>query len=390
MSHLLCSAAHERWRQRIREFAETKVKPEILDFDAREDFPVELIREAGRYGLFGVTVPESLGGSGLDFLSYIIAVEELARADSSVAATIAAHNSLGIAPIMEYGSATQKQKYIPGLCTGNRLWAFGLTEDDAGSDSQGVQTTAHLANGIWCLQGAKMFITNGASALASGITVEAITGINGDRKELSVILVDRETPGYSVAPVKGKLVWRAVDNARITLENCVVPAENLLGERGQGGQIMLRTLDSGRLSIAAIGLGLSVGAYEMALAYARSRRQFGKPLTDFQANAFKIADMATNIEMARNSLYYTCLLKEKGLPFAREAAMVKLFVARIANDIATEAMQLFGARGFLHENHIERFYRDQRLLSIGEGTNEILKLVISRSILKEAEQHDRP
>lgn len=388
MAHLLCTPAHEAWRETIRYFAENRVKPQILHYDKLEEFPVALIREAGRAGLFGVTVPETLGGRGMDFLSYIIAVEELARVDSSVAATIAAHNSLGIAPIMEFGTDSQKLKFIPSLCTGDRLWAFGLTEDNAGSDSQGVQTTAEFVNDQWCINGAKMFITNGASDLASGITVEAITGLRDNRKELSVILLDRDTLGYTATPVKGKLVWRSVDNARVEFDNCLAPAENLLGERGQGGKIMLKTLDSGRLSIAAIGLGLSIGAYEMALNYALTRKQFGKPLTDFQANAFKLADMATKIEMARNSLYYTCLLKERGLPFAREAAMIKLYCAEIARDVAEGAMQLFGARGFLHENHIERFFRDQRLLSIGEGTNEILRLVISRSIIKETKTNE--
>lgn len=388
MAHLLCTPAHKSWRETVRRFAENRVKPQILHYDRLEEFPVALVREAGRMGLFGVTVPEALGGRGMDFLSYIIAVEELARVDSSVAATIAAHNSLGIAPIMEFGTVSQKAKFIPPLCTGDRLWAFGLTEDNAGSDSQGVQTTAEMVNGQWCINGAKMFITNGASELASGITVEAITGLRDHRKELSVILLDRNTPGYTVTPVKDKLVWRSVDNARIEFDNCPAPAENLLGERGQGGKIMLKTLDSGRLSIAAIGLGLSVGAYEMALSYARARKQFGKPLTDFQANAFKLADMATKIELARNTLYYICMLKEQGLPFAREAAMIKLYCAEMARDVSDSAMQLYGARGFLHENHIERFFRDQRLLSIGEGTNEILRLVISRSILKEAESHE--
>jgi len=368
------------YRNQIREFAENFVKPIAVAQDEKEEFPVELALKMGKAGLFGITLPREYGGQGLDYLSYIIAVEELARVDSSPAATIAAHNSLGINPIYTFGTEEQRTRYLPGLCTGEKLWAFGLTENNAGSDAKGVETEAKQEDNHWVINGTKMFITNSCSAIASGITLQAITGLNDGKKELSAILVDRSTPGYTTSPIKGKLMWRAVDNGKLGFENCRVPESNILGKRGEGMKIMLSTLDGGRLSIAAIGLGLAQGAFEMATDYARRRRQFGKPLTDFQSISFKLAEMAMKIELARNTLYHTCRLRDAGLPFAKQAAMSKLYCSEIANEVANESLQIHGAFGLLRENHIERFYRDQRLLSIGEGTSEILKIVISRYI----------
>jgi len=370
-----------RYREKIREFAESVVKPIAIAQDEKEEFPVDLAHKMGGSGLFGITVPKKYGGQGLDYLSYIIAVEELARVDSSPAATIAAHNSLGINPIYTFGTEEQRLKYLPGLCTGDKLWAFGLTENNAGSDAKGVETEATLENDHWIINGSKMFITNSCSSIAKGITVQAITGIKDGKKELSAILLDRSTPGYKTSPIKGKLMWRAVDNGKLNFENCRVPVSNMLGKRGEGLKIMLSTLDGGRLSIAAIGLGLAQGAFEMAADYAKKRKQFGKPLSDFQSVSFKLAEMSMKIELARNTLYHTCRLKEAGLPFGKQAAMSKLYCSDIAREIAGESLQIHGGFGFLRENHIERFYRDQRLLSIGEGTSEILKMVISRHVL---------
>ena len=267
------------------------------------------------------------------------------------------------------------------MCTGDKLWAFGLTEDNAGSDAKGVETEAILSDNHWIINGSKMFITNSCSSLATGITVQTITGLNDGKKELSAILLDRTTPGYHTTPIKGKLMWRAVDNGKLNFENCTVPESNLLGKRGEGMKIMLSTLDGGRLSIAAIGLGLAQGAFEMAADYAKKRRQFGKSLDEFQSVSFKLAEMAMKIELARNTLYHTCRLKEAGLPFGKQAAISKLYCSDIAREVAGESLQIHGGFGFLRENHIERFYRDQRLLSIGEGTSEILKMVISRHVL---------
>jgi len=369
------------YRKKIREFSESVIKPLAIAQDEKEEFPVELAQQMGKKGLFGITLPKKYGGQGLDYLSYIIAVEEIARVDSSPAATVAAHNSLGITPIYTYGTEEQRLNYLPELCTGNKLWAFGLTEKNAGSDAKGVETVAELADNQWVINGSKMFITNSSSSIASGITLQAITDEMNGKKELSAILVDRSTPGYYTSPIKGKLMWRAVDNGELRFENCVVSESNLLGNRGDGMKIMLSTLDGGRLSIAAIGLGLAQGAFEMAVDYSKKRKQFGKSLSEFQAISFKLAEMAVKIELARNTLYHACRLKDAGLPFAKQAAISKLYCSEIAREVADESLQVHGAYGFLRENHIERFYRDQRLLQIGEGTSEILKMVISRHIL---------
>lgn len=369
------------YRDKVREFSECAIKPMAILQDEKEEFPVDLALKMGKAGLFGITLPEKYGGQGLDYLSYIIAVEEIARVDSSPAATVAAHNSLGITPIYVWGTEEQKTKYLPGLCKGDKLWAFGLTEKNAGSDAKGVETEAQSADGNWVINGSKMFITNSSSPIASGITLQAITAINNGKKELSAILVDRETLGYTTKPIKGKLMWRAVDNGEMTFDNCIVPESNLLGNRGDGMKIMLSTLDGGRLSIAAMGLGLAQGAFEMAVAYSKKRKQFGKTLSEFQAISFKLAEMAVKIELARNTLYHACRLKDAGLPFAKQAAISKLYCSEIAREVADESLQIHGAYGLLRENHIERFYRDQRLLQIGEGTSEILKMVISRHIL---------
>jgi len=368
------------YREKIRAFSETVVGPYALEQDEKEEFPVELARQMGHAGLFGITLPASYGGQGLDYLSYIIAIEEIARIDSSPAATVAAHNSLGISPIYTHGTEEQRLKWLPGLCSGEKTWAFGLTETNAGSDAKGVETRAMLTDGNWIINGSKLFITNSSSPIASGITLQAITDLKNGEKELSAILVDRSTPGYQTAPIKGKLMWRAVDNGKLSFDNCLVPEANLLGNRGEGMKIMLSTLDAGRLSIAAIGLGLAQGAFEMAISYAKQRKQFGKTLVEFQAISFKLAEMATKIELARNTLYHACRLKDAGLPFAKQAAISKLYCSEIAREVADESLQIHGAYGLLRENHIERFYRDQRLLQIGEGTSEILKMVISRHI----------
>ena len=372
---------HIEYRDKVRDFSECAIKPMAISQDEKEEFPVDLALKMGKAGLFGITLPRKYGGQGLDYLSYIIAVEEIARVDSSPAATVAAHNSLGITPIYVWGTEEQKTKYLPGLCTGEKLWAFGLTEKNAGSDAKGVETEAQSADGYWLINGSKMFITNSSSPIASGITLQAITAINNGKKELSAILVDRETLGYTTKPIKGKLMWRAVDNGEMTFDNCIVPESNLLGNRGDGMKIMLSTLDGGRLSIAAMGLGLAQGAFEMAVAYSKKRKQFGKTLSEFQAISFKLAEMAVKIELARNTLYHACRLKDAGLPFSKQAAISKLYCSEIAREVADESLQIHGAYGLLRENHIERFYRDQRLLQIGEGTSEILKMVISRHIL---------
>lgn len=370
--------AHEELRHRVREFAEKEIKPLAAELDEKEEFSVELTARMGDMGFFGVQVPREYGGQDLDTLSYIIIVEEIARVDSSQAATVAAVNSLAIGPILKYGTEEQKKKYLPALCTGKQVWAFGLTEDNAGSDAMGSETTARLENGYWVINGSKSHITNATSDISGGVTVQAVTDVVDGRKRLSTIMVEKGTPGYTTERMLGKLMWRASDTGKLFFKDCRVPASNLLGEQGHGGRIMLNTLDAGRLSIGACGLGLAQGAFEAAREHAKKRQQFGKPISKFQAVAFKLADMDIKIELARNMLYTACWRKDNNLHYARESAIAKLYTSEVAREVADEAVQVLGARGLFKPNEVERFYRDQRLLQIGEGTSEILRLVISR------------
>jgi alkylation response protein AidB-like acyl-CoA dehydrogenase len=376
----LVNTEHEKFRLKIRDFAETSIGPKAAALDDTGTFSEELTIAMGKLGLLGMTVPKKYGGSDLDTLSYIIAVEELARIDGSQAATIAAQNSLGLAPIVKYGTEEQREKFLPKLLSGSRLWAFGLTEQNAGSDANNTETEAMRDGNDWVINGQKVFITNSASSLSAGATIQAVTGMKDGRKELTVILLERDTPGYSSEPITNKMVWRAADTGKLWFNNCRVPVSQTLGQPGQGPHIMLETLDSGRLSIAAMGLGLAQGAFEMAMTYAGKRVQFGKPISKFQAISFKLADMAMKLELARNMLYKACWQKDQKLPFGKEAAMAKLYCSEIAREIADESLQIHGAYGLIKASPIERFYRDQRILQIGEGTTEILKLVISRHI----------
>ncbi|MDM8161913.1 acyl-CoA dehydrogenase family protein [Labilibaculum sp. K2S] len=371
---------HDTIRKAVRDFAERDIKPLAQELDEKEEFSIELTRKMGEMGLFGMTLPEKYGGHSTDYLSYIIAVEEIARVDGSHAATLAAHNSLGIGPLYEFGSEKQKLKYLPGLCSGKELWAFGLTEPEAGSDSRGSKTFVKDIGDRWEINGSKIFITNGSTPLCSGVTVQAVTAINGKEKEFSTFIVEKGTPGWKSKTMHGKMMWRASDTSEMFFDACRIPKENMLGERGMGSKVMLKTLDSGRLSIAAMGLGCAQGAYELALAYAKERKQFGKTLSKFQAVSFKLADMALKIELARNLLYKACWLKDTGKEYGKEAAMAKLYCSEIAKEVADEAVQIHGGYGLMKEYPVERFYRDQRLLQIGEGTSEIQRLVISRYI----------
>ncbi len=368
-------------RESVRDFAENEIRPLAGDLDATETFSYELTRAMGELGLFGVFVSEDYGGQELDYLSYIIAVEELARIDASQAATVAAANSLGIGPLYYFGNEEQKKKYLPKLCTGEMLWAFGLTEPDAGSDAGACRTHAVRNNGGWIINGSKIFITNASTDISGGATVLASTGQKEDgRNELSCFIVETGTPGYSAHPMHGKMMWRASNTSTLYFQDCWVPDENLLGERGKGFHQMLATLDGGRLSIGAMGLGGAQGCFEMALKYAKERRQFGRPIASFQANAFKLADMATEIESARLLLYQACCLKSQDKPFSKEAAMAKLHCSEVMGRVANHAVQLHGGYGLMKDYDVERFYRDQKLLEIGEGTSEILRIVIARLI----------
>lgn len=369
----------EELRAKVRAFAEKEVKPVAQYNDENQKFDVDLTLKMGENGLLGMTVPKEYGGQGLDNLSYIIAVEELARVDGSTAATIAADNSLGIGPIKDYGTAEQKNKYLPQLCK-NRLWGFGLTEENAGSDSRGTRTTAQRVDGGWVLNGEKLFITNSATSISLGTTVQAVSGTKDGKPEFTALLVENTTEGFTQEPMDGKMMWRASNTGRLTFNNVRVADDCILGKPGEGSHIMLATLDSGRLSIAAMALGCAQGAYEMALEYSKKREQFGKPVCKFQAVSFKLADMAMKIEAARGLLYRACWLKDQHRPFGKEAAMAKLYCSEVAAEVCDKGVQVMGGHGLLKDFTMERFYRDQRILQIGEGTSEILRLVISRAI----------
>lgn len=377
----LLSDEHIMVRESIRKFAESEIKPVARELDETETFSPELTKKMGEMGLFGMTIDPAYGGHGMDSLSYVIAMEEIARVDGSQAATITAHNSIGIGPIYLFGTEEQKQKYIPQMCTGEVLWGFGLTEPNAGSDSRATETTAKRTDKGWVINGSKIFITNVANDLSGGITVQARTGTRPDgTPELTCLLVEKNTPGLTVKPMHGKLMWRASDTAEVYLDNAEVPADAVVGEVGKGASQMLTALDYGRLGIAAMGLGAAQGAFDLALAYAKEREQFGKPIGKFQAISFKLADMATELMHARTFLYHAARLRDAGLPFTVEAAMAKLYCTEAAGRITDAAIQIHGGYGLMKEYDVERFWRDQRILQIGEGTSEVQRIVISRNL----------
>lgn len=368
-------------RNSVREFAEREIKPVASELDERETFSYDTMNKMAGLGLFGMFVSGRYEGQGMDYLSYIIATEELARVDGSHAATVAAGNSLGIGPIYYFGNEDQKRKYLPALCRGEALWGFGLTESNAGSDASNSRTTAVLDAGEWVINGSKIFITNASTEISAGVTVLCRTGTRDDgRPELSCILVENGTPGYESREMHGKMMWRASNTSELYFDDCRVPAENLLGPRGRGFHQMMRTLDGGRLSIGAMGLGGAQGCFDLALRYSKERVQFGRPIGRFQINAFRLSDMAMEIECARLILYKACWLRDNDRPFSKEAAMAKLFCSEVMHRCANHAVQLHGGYGLMKEYAVERFYRDQRLLEIGEGTSEVQRIVIARLI----------
>jgi len=375
------SMEHEILRKSVRDFAEKEIKPVARDLDEREEFSYETMNAMAGLGLFGMFVSEEYEGQGMDYMSYIIATEEIARVDGSHAATIAAGNSLGIGPLYYYGNEEQKNKYLPKACRGETLWAFGLTEPNAGSDAGNTQTTAVLDGDEWVINGSKIFITNGSTDITAGVIVLSRSGTREDgRPELTSVIVEKGTPGFEARTMHGKLMWRASDTSELYFEDCRVPKENLLGPIGHGFHHMLGTLDGGRLSIAAMGLGGAQGAFDMALKYSQERIQFGKPISTFQVNAFKLADMATEIECARLLLYKACWMRDNEQPIGKLAAMAKLYCSEVMGRCVDHAVQLHGGYGLMKEYDVERFYRDHKLLEIGEGTSEVQRIVISRLI----------
>ena len=368
-------------RNSVREFAEKEIRPVARELDAKEEFSYELTAKMAEMGLFGIFVSPEYGGSGLGYVPYIIAVEEIARVDGSQAATVAAGNSLGIGPIYYFGNEAQKKKWLPKLCTGEMLAGFGLTEPLAGSDAGGSRTKAELDGNEWVLNGSKIFITNAANDLTGVTVVQAVTGKKSDgRKEYSCFLVPADANGLTAKPMHGKMMWRASNTAELYFDDVRLSADALLGNRGDGFRQMLSTLDGGRLSIGAMGLGGAQGAFDLALNYAQERKQFGQALIEFQATQHKLADMAMEIEAARNLLYKACWLKDEHKPYGKLAAMGKLYCSEVMGRVANEAVQIHGGYGLMQDYDVERFFRDQKLLTIGEGTSEIQRMVIARHL----------
>jgi short-chain 2-methylacyl-CoA dehydrogenase len=363
-------------RDTVREFAESRIAPVAAELDREHRFPYELVAELAELGLMGMTVPEEYGGAGADTLSYAVAVEELTRIDSSVAITVAAHHSLGTLPIFYFGNEEQKREWLPQLASGQKLAAFGLTEPGAGSDAGATRTTAEPRDGQWVVNGSKIFITNAGTEITACVTITARTG----EGEISNLIVPNGTPGYEISAPMEKMGWHASDTRELSFRDCAVPEGNLLGPRGQGFNQFLEILDGGRISVAAMAVGLAQGAYDLAAAYAQEREQFGRPISRFQAVQFRLADMATEIEAARNLVYKAAWVKDQGRPFGREAAIAKLYSGEMSNRVVNWALQVHGGYGYMDEFAISRLYRDQKILEIGEGTNEVQRMVIARHL----------
>ena len=363
-------------RDTVRDFARSEVAPAAEELDRTKAFPYELVAKLGELGLMGIPFPQEYGGGGADTLSYAIAVEELARIDSSVAITMCAHTSLGTMPIYLWGDEAQKEEWLPGLCSGARLAAFGLTEPEAGSDAGNVRTRARLEDGEWVIDGAKQFITNSGTDITACVSITARTG----EDEISNIIVPNGTPGYEIGEAYRKMGWNASDTRPLAFDGCRVPESNLLGPRGMGFKQFLQILDGGRIGVAAMGLGLAQGALDEALAYAKERRAFGQPISRFQSIQAKLADVSTEIEAARLLTYKAAIEKDRGEKFSLTAAQAKLKTGRLAVRASEEAVQIHGGYGYIEEYPVCRFYRDAKILTIGEGTDEVQQMVIARAL----------
>ena len=371
---------HRMLRETVREFAENEIAPVAEELDRTKAFPYDIVRRLGELDLMGIPFPTDYGGGGGDSLAYAIAVEELARVDSSVAITLCAHTSLGTQPIYLFGSEEQKREWLPRLCSGERLGAFGLTEPEAGSDAGNTKTRAVLEDGEWVINGAKQFITNAGTDISALVVITAVTGGDGGEREISNILVENGTPGYEPGEPYRKMGWNASDTRPLSFADCRVPAENLVGNRGAGLRQFFHTLDIGRIGVAAMGVGLAQGAFDQALAYAKERRAFGKPISKFQSIQAKLADLSTEIEATRLLVHKAAWLKDMGRNFTLTAAQAKLKSGRIAVHAADEAVQIHGGYGYIEEYPVCRFYRDAKILTIGEGTDEVQELVIARAL----------
>jgi len=368
-------------RDTCREFAEQEIKPLAEEMDHTGQFPYALIKRMGELGLLGLPFPEKYGGAGADFLSYCLAIEEISRGDTSVGITMEAHTSLGASPFYLFGSEEQKQRYLPALASGQQLWAFGLTEPEAGSDSGGTQTRAVLRDGDWHINGSKAFITNAGTDITGGVTITAVTGTRpGGRKDITNIIVPKGTPGYVIGNPYKKMGWKASDTRPLSFEDCVVPERDILGQPGDGFKQFMQILDAGRVAIAALSVGLAQACLDESISYARTRKQFGQPIGSFQATQFKLADMETEIELARLMYYKAAWLHMQGKPYTREASMAKLFASETAKRCADQAVQIHGGYGFMDEYPVSRYWRSVKINEIGEGTSEVQRILIARQL----------
>ena len=373
-----------RWRDLARDFAEAEISPRAAVLDREQRFPYDIISEMARLGLMGLTLPQEYGGSGGDFVGYNLALEEICRADTSVGITMEAHISLGCAPLAAYGTREQKEQYLAPCATGESLWAFGLTEENAGTDAGGTETTAGLDGGEWVVNGSKKWITNGGTDVTAGVTAIAKTGTRENGKpELTAIIIPQDTPGFTRGPGYEKLGWRASDQRQLYFDDCRVPEKNTLGEQGRGFSQFLQTLDAGRVAVGALSVGLAQACLDEALARAKERRQFGRSISEFQAIQFKLADMAMEVEIARNMVLKAAWLKDMGRPFGREASMAKVFASETAKRAADQAVQIWGGEGFMEGSAVARYWRQVKINEIGEGTSEINRQIIARSLLRD-------
>lgn len=367
-------------RNTIREFAEKIIRPVIMDYDELQKFPMEIMKQLGELGFLGILVPEEYGGAGLGYIDYAIIIEELSRVDPSIGLSVAAHNGLCTNHINRFGNEAQKKKYLPDLASGKKIGAWGLTESFSGSDAAGLKSFAVKEGNFWILNGSKQFTTHGT--VGETYVVMAITNKDAGKKGISAFILEKGMEGLIIGKKENKLGMRASDTTQLAFENCKVPIENLCGEEGMGFINSMQILEGGRISIAACSVGLAQGCLDASLKYSQERKQFGKALSDFQATQFKLAEMATNIEAARMLTYRAAVMKDAGIPNTKEAAEAKLFASEIAEKASSEAVQIFGGYGFIKEYPVEKFYRDVKLLTIGEGTSEIQRIVIARDLLK--------
>jgi short/branched chain acyl-CoA dehydrogenase len=374
------SAEQEEFQKTVRAFVDDAIRPNAERWDEEHELPMDAVKQMAELGLFGLPFPEEYGGSGADFLTLCLAIEEIARVDSSLAITLEAAVGLGAMPVYRFGTEEQKQKWLAPLATGDALASFGLTEPGGGSDAGATRTSARVEDGNWVINGSKSFITNSGTPITSFVTVTAVTGNGDGGREISAIILPNATPGFEVGKSYRKMGWWHSDTHELAFNDCRVPEENLLGRRGEGFRNFLKILDDGRIAIAALSVGLSQGCVDESIKYAGERTAFGRPIGSFQALRFKIADMATRTDLARQAYYKAAWLQAKGRPYKKEAAMAKLFASETAVDVARDAVQIHGGYGYIEEFPVCRHFRDSKVLEIGEGTSEVMRILIAREL----------